>query len=140
MFTVPLLVQICIVIVTAAVVAMVGMAVIAVIRFGGAMARLTTLAEASMAEGKRIGREIQDVLGSVRELLPPTQLVVNRFSRLGDRAADLSTAVFDEVEAPILNVVALARGVRFGAVHFVSLLKRRFALGSNSQPGDQENE
>lgn len=136
----PQLVQICIVIVTAAIVAMVGMAVIAVIRFGGAMARLTTLAEASMAEGKRIGREIQDLLGSVRELLPPTQRVVNRFSRLGDRAADLSTAVFDEVEAPILNVVALARGVRFGAVHFVSLLKRRFALGSNSQPGEQENE
>jgi hypothetical protein len=140
MFAVPLLVQICVVIVTVAIVAMVGMAVIAAIRFGGAMARLTTLAEASMAQGERIGQEIQGLLGSAREILPPTQRVVDRFSQLGDRAADLSTTVFDEIEAPILNAVAIARGVRFGAVHFVSLLKRRFALGSNSQPGEQENE
>jgi hypothetical protein len=65
---------------------------------------------------------------------------VNRFQRIGDRAADLSTAVLNEIEGPVFTAVAVARGVRSGTAHLLDLLTGRFARRGSSINGDQDHE
>ena len=136
----PTLVQICIVVVTLAFVAVVATTILALIRLGEAAARLTAAAQDSMGQVERIVLETQELLASARELLPPTQRVVKRFQSLGERAADLSTAVFDEIEEPVLTAVAVARGVKTGTVQLLDLLTRRLARNPSSNNGDQNHE
>jgi uncharacterized protein YoxC len=134
------LVQICVVIVTLAFVAIVATTIHALLRLGQAATRLTSAAQASMSQVERIVQETQELLTAVREILPPAQRVVNRFQRLGERAADLSTAVLDEIEEPILTAVAVTRGVKSGATHLIDLLARRFAAHPPSNNGDSDHE
>lgn len=134
------LIQICVVIVTMALVAIVTMAVIAMIRLGAAAERLTSAAQVSMAQVERIVAETRDILASAREAVSPTRRVVNRFQQLGERAADLSNAVLSEVESPVYTAVAVARGVRTGAVHLLDLLNRRLSQPSPSNNGDTSHE
>jgi uncharacterized protein YoxC len=136
----PALVQTCVVIVTVALVALVATTIIALIRLGKAAARWTAAAEAAVPRVERLAQETQDLLAAVREILPPAQRVVERFRRLGDRAADLSTAVLDEIEEPVFKAAAVARGVKTGTAQLLDLLTRRFVQGRSSKNGDQDHE
>jgi uncharacterized protein YoxC len=132
--------QICVVILTLSFVALVATTIIAMIRLGVAATRLTAAAEASMAQAERVAHETHELLASVRELVPPAQQVVMRLERLGQRTAQLSTAVLDEIEEPLFAAVAIARGVRSGTSRLLDLLTRRFAPTLSSNNGDQEHE
>jgi uncharacterized protein YoxC len=136
----PPLMQICVVVLTLSFVATVAMIILAVIRLGETAARLTAAAELSMAQAERVAHETQKLLALVRELVSPAQRVVKRFERLGERTADLSTAVLDEIEEPILTAVAIARGVRSGTSRLLDLLTRRFTPTFSSNNGDQDHE
>jgi len=136
----PVLVQICIVVVTLAFVALVAMTVRALNQLGRDTARLTTSVQLATTQFDRLARETQDLLASVRPILPPAQRVVNRLQSLGERAADLSAAVLEEIEEPVLTAVALARGVRAGAGRMMDLLMKRVAPNPITNNGDPTHE
>jgi len=136
----PSLIQICVVIVTLAFVAIVATTIFALIRLGEATARLTAAAQISMTQVEGIARETHELLASVREIMPPAQRVVKRFERLGERAADLSTALLDEIEEPVYTAVALAHGVKTGTGHLLDLLTRRFAQRHSPNNGGENHE
>jgi uncharacterized protein YoxC len=136
----PSLVQICIVVVTLAFVAIVAATILALIRLGVAAERLTTAAQASMGQVERIVLETQELLEAARQMVGPTQRVVKRFEALGERAADLSGAVLNEIEEPVLTAVAVARGVKTGTTRLLDLLSRRLAQRSSSFNGDQDHD
>jgi uncharacterized protein YoxC len=130
----PLLIQICIAVVTVAIVAIAATSIRAMIRLGEAAERLTSAAQVSMNQVERVVQETQELLASMREIMPPAQRVANRFHQLGERAADLSTAIFNEIEQPALTAVAVARGVRTGTAELLGLLTRRFGQRHASPP------
>jgi hypothetical protein len=134
------LVQTCVVLVTLTFAGLVAATMVALIRLGRAAARLTSSAQVSMAQVEQTAREAQELVASLRELTPPARHVVMRFRELGERAADLSAAVLDEIEEPVLSAVALARGVRTGTVHLLDLMTRRFVQRQSSNYGDQDHE
>ena len=53
------------------------------------------------------------------------------FGDLGVRLARMSSALLDEVELPVRNALAVARGVRSGTAFFVNRLTQRNALRHN---------
>ncbi len=134
------LVQICIVVVTLAFVALVATTIRALVRLGQEAARLTSAAQLSMAQVERIVLETQELLAAVREVVPPAQQVVRRFQHLGERAADLSNAVLDEIETPLLTAVAVARGVKTGTARLLDLLAARVASHQTTHNGDNRHE
>jgi uncharacterized protein YoxC len=136
----PPLVQICIVVVTLAFVALVVTTIRALLRLGESAAKLTSAAQLSMTQVERIVQETQELLASVREIVPPAQRVVSRFQHLGERAADISTAVFDEIETPLFTAVAVARGVKTGTARLLDLLAARVALHPTTHNGDHDHE
>ena len=136
----PALVQICIVVVTLAFVALVATTVRALILLGKSAAELTSAAQLSMTQVERIVLETQELLASVREFLPPAQRVIHRFEHLGERAASLSSAVLDEIETPLFSAVAVARGVKIGTARLFELLASRVALHRTTHNGDDDHE
>jgi uncharacterized protein YoxC len=136
----PPLVQICIVIVSLTFVAIVAMTIRAIIRLGQSAAQLTSATQVSLARVERIAQDTEEILASVGEMVFSTQRVVKRFQRLGERAADLSTAVLDEIEGPVFTAVAVARGVKTGTAHLSELLTRRVAQRRSSNNGDQNDD
>ena len=135
-----MLVQLCIVVVTLAIVAVVTTAIVVLVRLHKAVGKLTTDVQASLADVSRTLNETQALLASAREIVPPAQRVIGRFQALGERAAHLSTAVFDEIETPILATVAVARGVTTGVTRLLELVQRRFHLNLSSHNGDYGHE
>jgi len=133
----PLLVQICVVIATVAFVAVAVTSILAIIRHGRSAERLTSAAHVSLAELDRVTRDAHELLASLREVVPPAQRVARRFQQLGERAADLSTAVLDEIEQPVFTAVAVARGVKIGGARLLTLLNRRFVQHRSSNNGEQ---
>jgi uncharacterized protein YoxC len=136
----PLLLQICLATVTVAIVAIAVTSIRAVIRLGEAAERLTSAAQVSMTQVERVVQETHELLESMREIMPRAKHVVNRFQGLGERAADLSTAIFNEIEQPALTAVAMARGVKTGMAEMLGLLTRRFGQRNSSHNGDQDHE
>jgi len=135
-----LLVQICVVVVTLAIVA-IGVATIrTMLQLTRSATRLSTAAQFSMDQLERTLRETQELLVAAREIGAPAKRVVGRFQRLGERAADLSTALLDEIEDPIYTAVAVSRGVRTGTARLLELLASRVALHYSVHNGDDGHE
>jgi uncharacterized protein YoxC len=136
----PMIVQICVVIVTMTIVALAVATILAMVRLGKAAARLTAAAQVSVTQVELVVLETRELLASARLIAAPAQNVVRRFQRIGERAADLSTAVLDEIEQPVVTAVAVARGVKSGAATLLQLMTRRFVSKSSSHNGDENNE
>ena len=140
----PALVQICIAIVT------VGMLVIAVLTvrmmtrfFNQAAAELSQLTLAireSAAEFDLATRETRALVTSLRDVVPPVQRVVDRFEAVGQRTADLSSFLLEEVEGPVFTAAAVARGVRSGAGYLLKSLMNRFHHLQTRNPGGYDHE
>ncbi len=136
----PALVQICIVIATLALIVMAVMVMIVLLRLGNELARLTQSIQIAIIQIEHLTQETRDTLSAVRDLVTPAKGVWQRIQRLGDRAVDLSTAVLDEIEVPVVTGIALARGVKAGTAQLLETLIRRIARRSSSQNGDQSHE
>jgi uncharacterized protein YoxC len=140
----PALLQICIVIVT------IGLLVIALVtvrmmsrffrRATEDISQLSLAVRESIAQVDLVTHEAHALLTSVRECVPPVRRVVDRFEAVGQRTADLSSAVLDELELPVFTAAAVARGVRSGADHLLRRLMHRFSRHRSLIQGGNDHE
>jgi len=119
----PVLIQICAVIVTTAVVAIAIAMVRALSRFDRAVEELSKtslIARDSLGHLQSVAREAHEVIASFGEVAPHFKRVATRFEWLGDRAATLSNALLEEVETPLRTAVAVSKGLRTGTAFLFS--------------------
>jgi hypothetical protein len=122
----PALIQICIVIVT---IGLLAIAVVSMTRFHRATRELSLLTHelrGSLVKFDLATQEARALAASLRGCVPPVLRVVHRFEDLGQRTADLSSALIDGLEVPVFTAAAVARGVRSGANHLLKRLMHRF--------------
>jgi len=140
----PALVQICIVIVTIGLLAIALLTVRMMSRFfNKAAADLSDLSLAvreSVAQIDLVAHEARGLVASLRDCVPPVLRVVDRFEAVGQRTADLSSALLDEVELPVFAAAAVARGVKSGANHLLKRLMHRFSHRHSPIPGGYDHE
>jgi hypothetical protein len=110
------------------------------VRLVRAAGELTKALETAIAKTEQLANETRELLTAVRELGGPMRDVCVRFHRLGARAADLSAAVLDELEGPVLTSVAVMHGVRTGTKRFMELFARRMVGRMSSKNGDTTDE
>ena len=139
----PALIQICIVIVTIGLLACTWMVVRTMSRVGKAAEDFSQLSHAlrvSIAEVELVAHEARALVGLLQDCVPPVLRVVDRFEAVGQRTADLSSTILDEIELPVFAAAAVARGVKVGANHLLKRLIDRFAHRHNSIPGGNDHE
>jgi hypothetical protein len=126
----PVLVQICIVIVTIGLLAIGLLTVRMLSRFFKQatveISQLTLAVRESVAQIDLVTHDAHEVVAAFRGCVPTVRRVVDRFEDVGQRTADLSDALLDELELPVLTATALARGVRSGTGHLLRRLMHRF--------------
>src|SRR5512135_297829 len=118
----PALIQLCIVIVTVGLIAIVVVTVRMMFRFDRATEDLSLAIRAvleSAAKFDLVTVETRALVASIRECVPPVLRVVDRFEAVGQRTADLSSTVLEELELPVYTAAAAAHGMRSGTVHFL---------------------
>ncbi len=129
----PMLVQICIAVVT---VALVGVSIAFIQAIGRLsktaeqLERTMTRVEQVIPEAERAILEARAVLDTLGNTARRVDRVVGDFADTGSRIARTTSMVVDEVISPVTRAAAVVRGVRFGAMSLVgSILKKRRALG-----------
>ncbi len=138
-----MLLQICAVIVTMALVAITVVTVRAMIRLEKAAADFSKTAEMvrdSIDQLQWITREARGIVATLGEIVPLVHGTVSRFEALGERAARLSSALLEEVETPLRTAAAAARGVRSGTARFFEQLRHRFKSRLSMSNGGFEHE
>ena len=140
----PALVQICIVIVTigllASAVLTVGMMTRFLNRAARDLAQLSQAVRESAAQVDLVSHETRGLVASLRGCVPPLRRVVDRFEAVGQRTADLSSVLLEEVEAPVYTAAAVARGVRAGTDHLLRRLMRRLDHRHSTIQGGNDHE
>jgi uncharacterized protein YoxC len=129
------LIQACIVIATIGLLAIALMTIHLMNRFNRASDELSQLAQAMRESAQKfdlVAHEARTLMASLRDFVPPVLRVVNRFEAVGQRTADLSSALLEELELPVFTAAAVARGVRSGTSHFLQRVMLRFTR-NNSQ-------
>ena len=125
----PALLQVCAVIVTIALVAIAIVTIRTMIRFEKAAEQLAETAVAirdSFEQFHVITREAGELVSSLQDVVPYLTRTASRFESIGERAANLSSSLMEQVETPLRTVVAVLRGVRTGASQFVDRIGHRF--------------
>jgi uncharacterized protein with PhoU and TrkA domain len=126
----PALIQTCVVIVTLGLLAIVMMTLRMMDRFSRAADDIARLSQAVRESTDRLDLVTQEARGiaiSIRDFVPPVLRVVERFEAIGQRTADLSVMVLQELETPIFTAAAVARGVRSGTGHLFTRMMQRLA-------------
>ena len=139
----PALLQICIVIVTVALLAIALMMIRMMGRFNrlsADLSRVTHSVRESAVKFDLVTHEARTLLASLRDCVPPVLRVVDRFEAVGQRTADLSTTLLEEIERPVFTAAAVARGVRSGARHLLKRLMHRYTHRNSQINGDQDHE
>lgn len=83
------------------------------------------------------GREVQEFVASLREVVPPVRRAAESFGRVGERAADLGSAVLTELEEPVRRTMDLFRGVQAGASSFLNRLVHNGQAPRNGGPPNE---
>jgi hypothetical protein len=140
----PALIQICIVIVTIGLLAVALLTVRMMTRFFNEatehISQLTLAVRESAAKFDLFTDEARGVVASLRDCVPPVQRVVDRLEAIGQRTADLSSTVLEELELPVFTAAAMARGMRSGANHFMKRLINRFSHRNSPVHGGNVHE
>jgi methyl-accepting chemotaxis protein len=89
----------------------------------------------SASEVQAVTRRVDSMVASVGQAVPSIHHAVHQFEQVSERASRLSNAVLEEIEAPVRNAVAVARGVRVGTSALLDALARRAHLGSYRNGG-----
>jgi hypothetical protein len=121
----PLLLAVCLVAVGAAQLVIAVVAVRALSRFNRVTLELEKSAQGlrdCALQAKSVGHQVEGLVASLREIVPPVRRAAEAFGQIGERAADLSSAVLDEVERPVRRTLGLFRGVQAGASYFLNRL------------------
>jgi len=104
------------------------------------LSRLTVAVSESVERINQVSHEAQELVGSIRECVPPLRRVVNRFETIGTRTADISSALLEEVAHPVFAATAVSRGVRTGAGYLLKQVIHRFTHRRSSINGDHDHE
>jgi len=139
----PALIQVCIVIATIGLLAIAMTAVRMMIRFTKAtedLSQLTHAVRGSIVQFDLVTHEARGLVASIRDCVPPVLRVVDRFEAVGQRTAELSSTLLEELELPVFTAAAVARGVRSGATHFLRRLMNRVSRHNSSIPGGNDHE
>lgn len=138
----PVLLQICAVIVTIAIAAIAIATVRAMGRFEKVAAEFQETAQAArttLADVHKVTDEIRQLVNDAGEVVPRFKAVMHRFEQIGERTAQLSSDLLEQVEAPVRTAVAISRGVRRGTWSLFDRLKQRFALRRSPMNGGMES-
>lgn len=124
----PVIAQICMVVVT---IALVGLAVVAIRvmlqtkalieRANGSLVELPALIE----EARRTSARADELLLAFSHITQSARTGVAQFEHLATRSGQLASNVLDEVEGPLTRVVGLMRGIGVGTRFFVDRWKSR---------------
>jgi len=125
----PALIQICIVIVTVGLLAIVVMT-----------ARMMNRFNKTADDLSQLTNEARTVVATLRDCVTPVQRVVERFEDIGQRTADLSSALLEELELPVFTAAAVARGVRSGANYFLKRIVNRLTHRHTPFHGGNDHE
>jgi hypothetical protein len=104
------------------------------------LSQLTLAVRESVDEIHLVAQEARALVSSLRDCVPPVQRVVDRFEAVGQRTADLSSTLLEELEVPVFTAAAVARSVRSGANHFLGRMIQRFTHRRTHFNGGYENE
>jgi hypothetical protein len=104
------------------------------------ISRLTVAVSEAVEKINQVSNEAHELVASVRECVPPLQRVVGRFESIGQRTANISSALLQEVEGPVFTAAAVTRGVRTGAGHLLKQVIHRFTHRHSSINGDHDHE
>lgn len=136
----PLVLAVCVVVVTAAQAVIAIVAIRALSRFNRVTLELEQSAHAfrsCAAQAKSAGHEVEELVASLREVVPPVRRAAEAFGQVGERAADLGAAVLNEVEGPVRRSMDLFRGVQAGAGYFLSRLAHNGHAAKNGGNSDE---
>jgi uncharacterized protein YoxC len=138
----PQLLAVCAVVATAAQVAI----AIAVIQAAARLDQVTLELERSArtfrdcaAQAQATGRDMQQLVAEMREVVPPVRSAAEAFGHVGERAADLSSAVLNEVEGPVRRTMNLFRGVQAGTSYFFNRLAHNGLAAKNGGTSDEQS-
>jgi hypothetical protein len=134
------LLAMCLVTVAAAEVAIAIVAIRALYRFNRAATELEQSARAfgdCASQAQAASREVQEFVASLRDVVPPVRRAAESFGRVGERAADLGSAVLSEVEGPVRRTMDLFRGVQAGANYFLDRLVHHEHATRNGGTSDE---
>ena len=124
----PTLIQVCIVIATIGLAAIAAMTVRMMMRFNRATEELSQMTRAiheSVIKFDLVTHQARELVASVQDCVPPVRRVVDRFEVVGQRTADLSSVLLEELESPVFTAAAVVRGVKSGANHLLRRLTHR---------------
>ena len=138
----PLILQICCVIVTIALVALAIVTIRTLNRFARAadvFNESAPMLKDALAQIDLVVREAREVLNAAEQILTPVRRTLGRLESIGDRAADISGALLMEIEGPMQTAVAVSRGIRKGTTFLFSRLARRFDHRQAGHNGGQDD-
>lgn len=137
----PLIAQICMVVVT---IALVGIAVVAVRvmlqtkalieRASSSLVELPALIE----EARRTSARADELLLAFSHITQTARTGVSQFEHLATRSSRLASNVLDEVEGPLTRVIGLVRGFSVGTRFFVDRWKSRAGRRPTTQPQGED--
>lgn len=140
----PALLQICIVIVTigALVIALITVRMMA--RFftkaAADISQLTLAVRESLDQIDLAARDVRALAVSLQGCVQPVQRVADRFEAIGQRTADLSSTLLEELERPVFTVAAVVRGMKSAGEHILGRLRHRFTPRNSPVNGDSYHE
>ena len=139
----PVLLQICIVVLTVGMLVMM-VASLRIMSLFGMVARdihRSSLAvRESAARLDLIADEARTLMTSLDSCVKPVLRIANRFEGVGERVAELTTTLLEEMEAPVFTVAALARGVRAGTQRLLGNLVHRIRHRYSPNHGGLDHE
>ena len=136
----PLFLSICVVLATASVVVVALVAIRALARFNQVTWELEQGARTfrdCAGQAKSTCREVEEFVASMRDIVPPVRRAAEAVGEIGERAADLGSAVLNEVEGPVRRTMTLIRGVQAGAGYFLNRLARDGRAAKNGGNVDE---
>lgn len=100
------------------------------------------VARASIAEIDVVTRQIRELAQSMEGVVAPLQRASGRVEQITQRAANISSAVLNEIAGPLTQTVALMTGVRTGTKTLFSRFAGRFVsrMGHATSNGDYRHE
>ena len=139
----PVLFLVCAIVVTIAILAIAFSLVRALSRVVPAIEELRLLVpevRRMVASVDQLVDETRSVLEPLRELTPAARRVAFEFELIGERAARIASALVDEVEAPVITAVRLARGIRAGTAYLLKQWTNRSTVRTSHLNGGHHHE
>lgn len=139
----PVLLQICVVVVTMAIFAITVALVRALTRIVPTIEELRLLLpdlRHTLATLDELAEEARAAIAPIREITPAARRVASGFEMLGERAVQIAASLIDEVEVPVFTAVRLARGVRVGAAYLLRRWTNRSAANVSPLNGGTPHE